>query len=50
MTLRILEWRGIPVSDEVRERVESCTDLHQLETWAQRAVHGTEATELLAEE
>ncbi len=46
MTLRILEWRGIPVPDTVRERVNACTDLGQLETWAQRAVHAADATEL----
>ncbi|MFG2632948.1 hypothetical protein ACGFX8_03015 [Streptomyces sp. NPDC048362] len=50
MTLRILEWRRIPVPDTVRERVEACTDLGRLETWAQRAVHATDATELFAEE
>jgi hypothetical protein len=46
MTLRILEWRDIPVPDSVRERVMNCTDLNQLEVWAQRAVHATDATEL----
>lgn len=46
MTLRILEWREIPVPDAVRERVQSCTDLDQLATWAQRAMHITEPTEL----
>ncbi|MFJ4951286.1 hypothetical protein ACIP6J_23935, partial [Streptomyces sp. NPDC088760] len=50
MTLRILEWRGISVPEEVRQRVGTCTDLGQLEVWAQRAVHATEATELFAEE
>lgn len=46
MTLRILEWRGIPVPDSLRERLLACTDLDQLEVWAQRAVHATHATEL----
>ncbi|MER5549011.1 hypothetical protein ABT072_42975, partial [Streptomyces sp. NPDC002589] len=50
MTLRILEWRGISVPDSVRERVEACTDLDQLEVWAQRAVHATGAGELFAED
>lgn len=50
MVLRILEWRGIPVTDDIRARVMSCTDLEQLETWAQRATHATEAAELFAEE
>ncbi|MGC0375637.1 hypothetical protein RKD28_003153 [Streptomyces sp. SAI-229] len=48
MTLRILEWRGIPVPDAVRERVQACTDLDQLELWAQRAVHATRAEDLFS--
>ncbi|MER6429802.1 hypothetical protein ABT272_18975 [Streptomyces sp900105245] len=50
MVLRVLEWRAIPVPDAVRERVETCTDLDQLETWARRAVHATDATELFTME
>ncbi|MER5909197.1 hypothetical protein ABT124_01520 [Streptomyces sp. NPDC001982] len=50
MTLRILEWRGLPVPDTVRERVMACTDLDRLEIWAQRAVHAMDATELFAGE
>ncbi|MFF5146005.1 hypothetical protein ACFY6U_40880 [Streptomyces sp. NPDC013157] len=49
MVLRVLEWRGVPVSDAVRERVGACTDLDQLEVWAQRAVHVTDAAELFVE-
>jgi hypothetical protein len=50
MILHILEWRGIPVPDAVRERVQACTDLDQLEVWAQRAVHAGDAAELFVEE
>ncbi|MGW0413941.1 hypothetical protein ACWDZX_22100, partial [Streptomyces collinus] len=50
MVLRILEWRGVQLADAIREQVEACTDLDQLETWAQRAVHATDAAELFAEE
>ncbi|MFI1356799.1 hypothetical protein ACH4TV_24940 [Streptomyces sp. NPDC020898] len=50
MTLGILEWRGIPVPDAVRERVQACTDLEQLKTWAQRAVHATAAEDLFVGE
>ncbi|MGW0768638.1 hypothetical protein [Streptomyces sp. NPDC002676] len=50
MVLRILGWRDVPVPDEVRERVEACTDLDQLETWARRAVHAIDAAELFSEE
>ncbi|WP_412180712.1 hypothetical protein [Streptomyces sp. ADMS] len=46
MTLGILEWRGIPVPEAVRERVLACTHLEQLKTWAQRAVHATAADNL----
>ncbi|MFE0386730.1 hypothetical protein ACFW1F_22020 [Streptomyces bungoensis] len=48
MILRILEWRSVPVTDAVRERVNACADLDQLEVWAQRAVHATDAAELFA--
>lgn len=50
MTLRILEWRGIPVPDSVRERVNECSDLARLELWAQRAVHATDAEDLFDED
>ncbi|MFE9902534.1 RpnC/YadD family protein [Streptomyces achromogenes] len=50
MTLRVLEWRGIPVPDAVRERVLACADLGRLEVLAQRAVHATDAAELFADE
>ncbi|MFD5472433.1 hypothetical protein [Streptomyces sp. NPDC127105] len=46
MTLNILEWRGIPVPDAVRERVLACADREQLKAWARRAVHATSAEEL----
>ncbi|MEU6239850.1 hypothetical protein [Streptomyces sp. NPDC047024] len=48
MVLQILEWRGIPVPDDVRERVLACTDRDQVEVWAERALHATEADELFA--
>ncbi|OKI88459.1 hypothetical protein AMK11_09895 [Streptomyces sp. CB02414] len=48
MTLRILEWRDIPVPDAVRERVLACSDLDQLEVWAQRAVTAERAEELFS--
>ncbi|MET9835456.1 hypothetical protein ABZ078_40660 [Streptomyces sp. NPDC006385] len=50
MVLRILEWRGVPVSTSVRRRVEGCTDLGQLEVWAQRAVHATAAEDLFVDD
>jgi hypothetical protein len=38
MLLRILAARGFGVPDDVRHRVQSCTDLAQLEAWGDRAV------------
>ncbi|MBG0853142.1 hypothetical protein I2W78_15105 [Streptomyces spinoverrucosus] len=35
--LRVLEVRGLQVSDEVRERITSCTDLDRLNDWLDRA-------------
>ncbi|MFD7456230.1 MULTISPECIES: hypothetical protein [unclassified Streptomyces] len=50
MVLQILQWRGIPVPDTVRERVNNCTDLDQLDVWAKRAVQATDAAELFETE
>lgn len=48
--LQILQWRGIPVSDAVRERVKACADLDRLEVWAQRAMNAADAAELFGAE
>ncbi|GAA2240884.1 hypothetical protein GCM10010145_03380 [Streptomyces ruber] len=50
MILRILDWRGIPVSDAVPERVTACSDLERLGIRARRAVHATDAEDLFADE
>jgi hypothetical protein len=50
MVLRILDWRGIAVPDFVRDRVRACSDLDQLEVWAQRAVRATKAEDLFADD
>jgi hypothetical protein len=39
--LRVLAARGLQVPTNVRERVLSCTDIGQLETWADRAATAT---------
>ncbi|GLZ12241.1 hypothetical protein Acsp04_24760 [Actinomadura sp. NBRC 104425] len=44
--LLILEARGITVTDEQRQRVLTCTDLQQLETWVRRAATISSADEL----
>ncbi len=36
--LRIMTARGLPVSEEIRDRDTTCTDTDQLEAWADRAV------------
>ncbi|WP_206641765.1 hypothetical protein [Nonomuraea polychroma] len=46
VVLRILERRGIPVMDSVRERILRCTDLALLETWFDRSLEVTTAEEL----
>jgi hypothetical protein len=33
----VLEGRGIPVTDRVRERITSCTDLDRMDTWLERS-------------
>jgi hypothetical protein len=38
MLLRVLAARGFTVSDDLRQRILSCTDLAQLEAWCDRAV------------
>ncbi|NKZ02887.1 hypothetical protein [Actinomadura latina] len=45
--LLVLKARGIAVPNEVRERVESCTDTDQLERWVQRAAVIDKAEDLL---
>ncbi|MCC9710142.1 hypothetical protein E4N62_35720 [Streptomyces sp. MNU76] len=46
MIFKTLEWRGIPVSDQVRERVTDCPDRAQLMIWAERALRVTAAEDL----
>jgi hypothetical protein len=35
--LSVLEVRGIPVPDSVRERITSCTDLDRMDAWLERS-------------
>jgi len=48
--LRVLEVRGLVVSDDVRERVTTCTDLDRLNGWLDRAGAVDHAEELFTEE
>lgn len=47
--LLLLRGRGIPVSDEARARIESCTDVKQLESWLLRAMTVISVEELLGD-
>jgi flagellar biosynthesis/type III secretory pathway protein FliH len=46
IVLRILQTRGIELTNEQRELITGCTDLEQLETWGCRAVTADSAHEL----
>jgi hypothetical protein len=47
--LRILEKRGIAVSEDVRQRVTSCTDEATIDAWYDRALTATTAEDLFRE-
>ncbi|MEV6506646.1 hypothetical protein [Streptomyces sp. NPDC051642] len=49
LILRLLEKRGILVSEDTRERITSCTDLDTLTLWFDRALTVTASEELFAE-
>ena len=50
LILRLLEKRGVLVSEGVQERVTSCTDLDTLTLWFDRALTVTVAEELFVQE
>ncbi|MFI1730662.1 hypothetical protein ACH40E_15820 [Streptomyces acidicola] len=47
--LRVLEVRGLPVSDDARERITTCTDLDRLNNWLDRAGTVTRTEDLFTE-
>lgn len=47
--LRILEKRGVHVSDEARERIASCGDLGTLDLWLDRSMTAVDVAELFVE-
>ncbi|MFE6164725.1 hypothetical protein ACFQ7F_38110 [Streptomyces sp. NPDC056486] len=47
--LRILEQRHVPLPDDARERITTCTDLETLARWRDRAITVTDADALFAE-
>ncbi|MFM9448379.1 hypothetical protein [Streptomyces acidiscabies] len=48
--LRLLDGRGVPLSEADRERIESCADLTVLDRWLDRAITATTADEVFAED
>ncbi|HEY8981374.1 MAG TPA: hypothetical protein VIU15_17515 [Streptomyces sp.] len=46
--LRLLDRRGVPVSDSDRDLITSCTDLPTLDRWFDRAITATTADEIFA--
>ncbi|MFJ4202683.1 hypothetical protein ACIP2Y_24055 [Streptomyces sviceus] len=48
--LSVLEVRGIPVTDSVRERITSCTDLDRMDAWLERSRTVERAEDLFAED
>ncbi|MGA5025437.1 hypothetical protein ACPCBE_15475 [Streptomyces griseoincarnatus] len=48
--LRALTVRGVPVSDDVRQRVTACLDLDTLTAWFDRSLTASRAEDLFADE
>ncbi|MFI5677833.1 hypothetical protein [Streptomyces cellulosae] len=48
--LFVLEVRGIPVSDSVRERITACTDLDRMDAWLERSRTVERAEDLFVED
>ncbi|MEU4351443.1 hypothetical protein [Streptomyces sp. NPDC023838] len=47
--LRLLDRRGVEVSDEARERISACDDLDALSLWFDRAITATAIEEVFAD-
>ncbi|MFD9982671.1 hypothetical protein ACFWZJ_20085 [Streptomyces massasporeus] len=47
--LRVLEKRGIPVPEAVRDRITTCTDLDTLTLWFDRSLTATTAEDLFTD-
>jgi hypothetical protein len=45
--LTVLDARGVPVSDDIREQILACADLDLLDTWLRRAATATSADEVV---
>ncbi|WP_227022972.1 hypothetical protein [Actinomadura rubrobrunea] len=49
MILTVLAARGVEVSDEVRARIRSCTDLKVLKEWGRRATTAASVDDVVIE-
>ena len=47
--LTVLEARGVPVPDALRDQILTCTDLAQLDVWLRRAVTAMSAEDVTGE-
>ena len=47
--LRTLAARGIPVDEQTRQRIMSCTDVATLDQWFERALNATRLSEVLGD-
>jgi hypothetical protein len=45
--LTVLDARGVPVSEAIREQILACTDLAQLDTWLRRVATAATADEVI---
>lgn len=45
--LTVLDARGVPVPEAVREQILACADLAQLDTWLRRAVTAATADDVI---
>ncbi|MET7896773.1 hypothetical protein [Streptomyces mirabilis] len=50
LVLRVLEKHAVEISEDVRERITSCTDLDTLTLWFDRSLTATTAEELFTED
>jgi hypothetical protein len=48
-TLHVLEKRGVPAPENIRERITSCTDLDTLTLWFDRSLTASTAEDLFVE-
>ncbi|HSP79540.1 MAG TPA: transposase, partial [Myxococcaceae bacterium] len=50
LVLRVLDMRSVPVDEEVRQRILTCTDLALLDRWIERALNATRLSDVLDEQ